>query len=54
MNFKAWADQLMSQGRFDHAETNDGENLEGATGMSPTLLANSRRRSCTGNSIVVQ
>merc|ERR1711953_709944 len=35
---QAWADQLMSQGRFDHAETNDGENLEGATGMSPTVV----------------
>ena len=28
----------MSQGRCDHAETNDGENLAGATGTSPTVV----------------
>ena len=42
MNFKAWADQLISQGRFDHAprseRNDDGENLAGATGMSPTVV----------------
>ena len=42
MNSKAWADQLMSQGRFDHAPRSErngaGENLAGATGMSPTVV----------------
>merc|ERR1712193_133689 len=38
---QAWADQLMSQGRSYHAETNDGENIASAFqsgGRSPTVV----------------
>ena len=41
-DFKAWADLLISQGRFDHAPRSErngaGENLASSTGKSPTVV----------------
>ena len=48
INFKAWADRLMSQGLFEHqprGERNQGagENIAWSEGWSPTMVAEAVR-----------